>query len=387
MMGTQGSSWTLILRFVLFLLPAHGGAAAPSEDTWMGIERVVAVGDLHGDYDQCVKVLRSAGLIDERGAWTGGKTHLVQTGDVLDRGPDSRKAMDLLMRLEGEARAAGGEVHALLGNHEAMNVYGDLRYVSPGEYAAFRDANSEKARDALYAEHQKELQASLPPGRVPKFDDTYRRHWDSEHPLGYAEHRRAFGPEGTYGKWIRRHNAVIRVNGILFLHGGISPAYLNRSVREMNELIRGELEDFAKLKGGIAMDPEGPLWYRGLAQDDEKLLGAHVESVLKAFDVQRVAIGHTFTEGAVVPRFGGKVLMIDVGLSKVYDPRGRMACLVLEKEKASILHRGKPLELPTDSGKDLLRYFKEAAALDPTPSPLGRRIAELETRLGEPGRK
>ena len=92
---------------------------------WTGVERTVAVGDVHGDYDQLAAVLKSAGLIDEQGNWSGGKTHLVQNGDVLDRGPDSRKAMDLLMRLEKQAAEAGGYVHALIGNHEAMNVYGD----------------------------------------------------------------------------------------------------------------------------------------------------------------------------------------------------------------------------------------------------------------------
>jgi len=118
---------------------------------WTGVERIVAVGDVHGDYEQLVAVLKSAGLINEQGNWTGGKTHLVQNGDVLDRGPDSRRAMDLLMRLEQQAAEAGGYVHALIGNHEAMNVYGDLRYTSAAEFAAFRDDNSEKSRETAFA--------------------------------------------------------------------------------------------------------------------------------------------------------------------------------------------------------------------------------------------
>src|SRR5262245_33598569 len=101
-----------------------------------GVERVVAVGDVHGDFGAFVGVLRAAGVIDQKNKWTGGKTHLVQTGDVPDRGADSRKVMDLLMDLEKQAPKAGGRVHALIGNHEAMNLYGDLRYVVPGEFAA-----------------------------------------------------------------------------------------------------------------------------------------------------------------------------------------------------------------------------------------------------------
>jgi len=126
----------LSLLLVLVAWPPAG------DDILSGIDRVVAVGDVHGDYDQFVIVLKSAGLLDGQIKWAGGKTHLVQTGDVLDRGADSRKAMDLLMRLEEEARGAGGAVHCLIGNHEAMNLYGDLRYLSPGEIAAFRDENS-----------------------------------------------------------------------------------------------------------------------------------------------------------------------------------------------------------------------------------------------------
>ncbi len=364
------------LRLLAFLLLA---AQAPPEDVWTSIERVVAVGDVHGDHDQFVAVLRSAGVIDAQGKWTGGKTHLVQTGDLLDRGPDSRKAMDLVMRLGEEARTAGGAVHALIGNHEAMNLYGDLRYVSPGEYAAFRDAQSETAREELYQAHLKEA-------RRPS-SDAYRKAWEAQHPLGYAEHRREFGPTGAYGKWIRGLNAVIRIDETLFLHGGISPKIADLGVRQINERIRGELEDFAKLQGGLAKDEEGPLWYRGLAVGDEKALERQVEAILKNHAVARLVIGHTFTEGAVLPRFGGRVLQVDVGLARLYDPKLRMACLVIENGKPHALHRGKRLELPTDSGKDLLRYLKEAAALDPAPSPLGKRIVELQARLAaSPGK-
>ena len=97
--------------------------------------RLVVVSDVHGDLGQFVTVLTQAGVIDGARKWTGGTTVVVQTGDVPDRGPDSRKVMDLLMDLEKQARKAGGVVHALLGNHEVMNMVGDLRYVTPEEYA------------------------------------------------------------------------------------------------------------------------------------------------------------------------------------------------------------------------------------------------------------
>ena len=359
--------------WVLLLLLVPRVPAAAQEDVWTGVERVVAVGDVHGDFDQLVSVLRAASLIDDQNKWTGGKAHLVQTGDVMDRGPDSRKAMDLLMKLEEEAAAAGGAVHALIGNHESMILYGDFRYLSPGEIASFRDADSEKLREEVWQERLEEARKN-----GTKLDDAARKRWEAENPLGLEELRRAFGPAGVYGKWIRGHNAVIRIDGTIFLHGGISPKYANWTVRKINERVRVELQDFTQLRGGIVQDDEGPLWYRGLAMQSVE---PHVRTVLKNYGVERIAIGHTFTEGAIVPRFGGKVLQIDIGLCRIYDPKLRNACLEIEKGKPRVIHRGKRLELPGDSDRDLLRYFKEAAALDPAPSPLAPRIAELERRL------
>src|SRR5262245_38566625 len=97
---------------------ARGQSATTGYD-WQGVSRVVAIGDLHGDKDALIAVLRMASLIDSGDRWTGGTTHVVQMGDVPARGPQTRQALDLLMRLEQEALAAGGRVHALIGNHEA----------------------------------------------------------------------------------------------------------------------------------------------------------------------------------------------------------------------------------------------------------------------------
>ena len=170
--------------------------------------------------------------------------------------------------------------------------------------------------------------------------------------------------QGKYGKWIRTHHAVLQIDGTLFLHGGISPKLADGSVRQINERVRAELQDFSKLEGGLVQDSNGRSWVAGLAQGEEPLLEAHVRKVLAAYQVERIAIGHTYTDGAVASRFGGKVLVIDVGLSRFYDPQGRMACLVLEKGAPFALHRGKRVELPADSGADQKRYLQETGALD-----------------------
>lgn len=367
----------LVLGLLIFAL-----ASFAEDDTWMGVQRIVAVGDVHGDFEQLEKVLRSAEVIDDQNKWSAGKTHLVQVGDLPDRGPDTRKIMDLLMELESQARRAGGAVHTLIGNHEAMNIYGDLAYVTPEEFDSFRDANSEQVREVFYKRHLEELSKNPAATEVKEPDDVYRKAWESEHPLGYYEHRYHFGPNGKYGKWINSHNTIIRINDTVFLHGGISPKYADISREVINERVREELRDFSLLKGGVVLDPDGPLWYRGFARSEEAILADHVDQVLKLHDARRIVVGHTPTDGVVLPRFGGKVILIDVGLSAYYG--SRLSCLLIEGEKVYAIHRGKRLPIPEDPGQPLLTYLKNAASLDPEPSPIQKVISDLETLLAAP---
>lgn len=357
---------------LLFASIALTRPASP-QDVFSGVERIVAVGDVHGDYGQFVTVLRQAGVIDGRGRWTGGRTHLVQTGDVPDRGPDSRKVMELLMALAPQARKAGGEVHALIGNHEVMNVVGDLRYVHPGEYAAFRGSNSKQLQERAW------LALS---DSTRRQDAAYRERWFAEHPLGWVEHRFAFEGNGRYVAWIRGNNAVVKINDYLFLHGGIGPRYVDSSLAALNAGVRQVLRaDAAPPDSNLAEDPNGPLWYRGLATGDEAELSAHVDSVLQRFGVSHVVIGHTVTPGTVFPRFGGRVIMIDVGLSAAYG--STPACLVIEQGKAYALHRGQRLELPL--GGDVFPYLERAAALDPPASRLRAYLERVKTEKAPPG--
>jgi hypothetical protein len=346
--------------FLLALLLASGLFA---EDSWKGVSRIVAVGDVHGDLAQFTSVLRSAGIIDRDNRWAGGKTHLVQNGDLLDRGPDSRKLIELLMGLEKQARAAGGQVHCLIGNHETMNLFGDLRYVSPPDFASYQTGESAALRDKFYQQHLTDLQqnpqtASLQP------DDAYRKKWEAEHPLGFFERQALFAADGAFGKWIRGHNAIIRINDMVFLHGGISPAYAKLGIRKINDEISKELRDFSKLEGGMVMDQDGPLWYRGLAQGDERSLNEHVSGLLERLGAKYMVIGHTPTKGMVLTRFDGKVIEIDVGLSATYG--SHTACLVVEDGKPFALHRAKKVTLPVGPA-DLSRYLAQIRAIDGQP--------------------
>jgi hypothetical protein len=360
-------------------------AAAPvfAEQTeWTGVERVVAVGDVHGDFNGFVEVLRSAGIIDGQNHWTGGKTHLVQTGDVPDRGPDTRKAMDLLMDLEKESVQAGGHVHALIGNHEAMMVMGDLRYVTPPEFAAFSDARSQSLREMYWKKE---------PGSRNASEQT-RKKWEDEHPLGWFEQRAAYSAEGKYGKWIRSHNAIVKINDTIFLHGGISPRFATVPLKKINEMIASDLDDYTHIKedqSPLTAD-DGPLWYRGMAQewykgeglDDSPDIDKLVDKVLAFNHARRIVIGHTNTGGAIIPRFGGKVIMIDVGLTAIIAA-GR-AALLLEGDNAFAIHRGQKVALPSDTdGPAFLAYLHALMALEPPKSKLSQFIDVAEQAMAK----
>jgi hypothetical protein len=341
-------------------IPPPRAAEADPDCAITGVARVVAVGDVHGAFDNFTAVLRMAGLVDAKLKWTGGAAHLVQTGDVLDRGPHSRKAMDLLMRLEKDARKRGGRVHALLGNHEAMNLIGDLRYVSPEEYAAFREPDSNERRERYYrllaAEARQRAEAAGQP-----FDEApFRAQFLAEAPLGFVEMRQAFSAEGVYGRWLRQRKAMVVIDGVGFLHGGVSPAVAPLGCAAINAAVRADLnEGFERTRTAplesLSARPDGPLWYRGLAQEDEAGFTPAVDEILRSLGTRALVVGHTVAhDGRIQPRFGGRVVMIDVGMLPAYG--GHRAALELGPDGMWALY-------PT--GRERL----EPARGDPTPAP------------------
>jgi hypothetical protein len=338
-------------------------AQAWAQSVFHNVQRIVVFGDLHGEADKFEDMLRAAGLVDASGNWAGGQTHFVQLGDVEDRGPDSRTILNHLMRLEPQARRAGGYVHALIGNHEAMNILGDLRYTSAGEFASYAGPNAARLRDNYYQQTITYARAHPPASGLPVFDDAYRAAWNTRHPLGYVEQRIAWAPNGVYGRWVASHDAVIIINDIVFMHGGIGPTFTEPNVDTINNAVRGALRGQPVTAFADILDnQDGPLWYRGLALNAEDTEAANVDAVLARFHVAHIVVGHTKRTPTIAPRFGGRVILTDVAVANgATDPH---AYLEINNGVMTTVHRGRRVALDGSTDTARCAYLNQVAAAD-----------------------
>jgi hypothetical protein len=357
-------------------------------------ERVVAIGDVHGDLDALTAILKRTGLIDEGRRWAGGRALLVTTGDFTDRGPKVREIMDLLIDLEDQAPRAGGRVVVLLGNHEVMNLMGDLRYVAPEIYASFADAKSDGRRQAAYEAYVKLVAAQADTARRQELEvpqPVSRETWMSEHPPGFAEYVDAFSPRGRYGSWLRRKSVVFRSGDMAFLHGGIDPERGAASLDAINDTATAEIRMFDNLRNrmvdrrlivpfstfqeildvarreldALASDkakgkerpvedwlrdiqqvgswsvvaPNGPLWFRGYSTWSEAEGEAAMKILGERYRIARVAVGHTITQTRrIQTRFGRRVFLIDTGMSSASGARGTPSALEIRDGRFTAMY-------------------------------------------------
>lgn len=370
--------WVLILGVALVSDPAFADARQIDEYQWEGVERIVAVGDLHGDYGNYLATLRAAGLIDRKDKWAGGNTHLVQTGDIPDRGPDTLKIIEHISKLARQAERKGGRVHSLIGNHEAMNMYGDLRYVHEGEYAAFATRNSEVLRDRYYELYLQALSMQDPEG-FAALPENYREKWNIEHPLGWVEHRQAWDPTlkaaGEYARWVLERKVAIRINDTLFLHGGISGFYCRNTLDWITERVMAGLKNYDPAAPGIIEDEFGPLWYRGLSGVEPEAAAETVDAILAHHGVARIVVGHTPTSGVIWPQYGGRVVMIDTGIATAYG--GHVGYLEITPAGPFAGYPEGRLPLPAD-GDELTAYLEEVIRMAPDNPYLKQRLQRLQ---------
>lgn len=280
--------------------------------------RVVSVPDLHGDYDRAIQILSAAKLINPQTlAWVGGAATLVQTGDIVDRGNNGLQIYKLFQSLADQAQEAGGAVVNLLGNHELMNIQGDLRYVSKPDAATYG---------------------------------------------GWQKRADSWNTGGELGSWIRKQRVVVKVGRVLFVHAGLHPSFLEgRTIDDINK-------DFQK---AIAADghprdrhlrrllgDEGPVWTRFFApasfsEAPSSEVCAAVSEVLKATDTVRMVVGHTIQETddekfLVNPVCEGTLIMGDTGISSAYG--GAMSFIEHDGEGGAVA------KYPVDnSGADMIQ--------------------------------
>jgi hypothetical protein len=363
--------WLAVAAGAAVLALALLSSAADIPCIWTGVERIVAIADLHGDYDHFVAILRSesVGLVDADLHWTGGETHLVQMGDILDRGTRARDILDLLMRLEGEAAAAGGMVHVLLGNHEEITMarisLGYPDFVTVEQFVSFLPDDFRKAREKDYI-------AGLPPevrARVKAegldlvYDQDLRLFWTTlmrRDDLARSAYFEGF--DERYGKWLLRKNAVIKINGVVFTHGGINLEYSAWKIKEINNLYRLELGLVERRPGDpqlfgrpyrpkILYKSGSPLWYR----IDEANSKDVIDRILANLGAKVMVVGHNFLRaGGGSPTldpdkarerarlFGGKVWMIDTGISGIYG--GFLSALIIRDGDISLWEEAEPPE-------------------------------------------
>ena len=317
----------LLLIALVALWPATAFAAPPG--------RIVAVGDLHGDYAAWLTIARAAGVIDAKGRWTGGGTTLVQLGDLTDREPDSLKIIRSLQQLQKQAPRQGGRVVVVLGNHEAMNLVGDLRYTTPGEFAAFADGQSTDRRNRIYEANRAGIEAQFHAKNPALTADQIRQAWIAQTPLGWVEHRLAWSPTGELGRWATANPAVVKIGDTLFVHGGLSAEYAPVGIAEINRRVAAAMAKADDGPTSVLFDELGPLWYRGLATRDPRAdpdgsakagaaakprlpIDQELAAVLAATGARRLVIAHTPTLSGISIGYGGRLIRIDTGISRFY---------------------------------------------------------------------
>ncbi len=257
--------------------------------------RVVAIGDLHGDLAAARMALRLAGAIaendtSERPRWIGGNLVVVQTGDLLDRGPSDRQLIELFDHLATEARAAGGAVIALNGNHEVLNVAGDFEDATARGLASFDGAQG--VDPAARGERARTL---------------------------------ALRPGGPYARRLASRNIAVVIGDTLFLHGGVTPDSLSTLVR-LNDDLKAWMNGTRRTMPRIALEdgPTSPLWSRRYSERPstgqcEALRAALGRARGRIGPITRMVVGHTVQYEGINAACSGTVWRIDVGLGAAYD--------------------------------------------------------------------
>ena len=316
----------LLLLFAFTLRPAHADRDDSEEFDeflptsnvipWDGIpwqvatvpERIVVIGDIHGDLNNLIRLLRETELVTgKRAEWVGGKAHLVLLGDLIDRGVDSKAVMLYVKELIQQAQFSGGDVHVLLGNHEALAAEGDFR-ATKHEIESLRKGTKMGKAEAL--------------------------HW------AYRD------INGPFANWIASRNSIVQLGSYVFVHAGLGawavendPGEVNSTVRAWIRYLQGNgAKPRSETSWVVDDDFRSPLWIRAMSSSSSlsRILypGNLLQRILDKLSATHIFIGHSVTDHKdyrIVrkhPDFGESVIEMDTGNS--YAVGGRPSVLVIE---------------------------------------------------------
>ncbi|XP_047317322.1 shewanella-like protein phosphatase 1 [Impatiens glandulifera] len=321
--------------------------------------RIVAIGDLHGDLAQARSALEIAGVLssDDQDFWTGGDTVLVQLGDILDRGEDEIAILSLLRSLDIQAKANGGAVFQVNGNHETINVEGDYRYVDPGafdECLYFYEYLNECNHDWEEA-FKSWFRVSKELKKQKKTSQNYWGAWNLvKRQQGVIARSALLRPGGPLACELAKHGVVLKIDDWVFCHGGLLPhhvAYgIDRMNNEVSKWMRGgaseEDERQQNLPPFIATRGyDSVVWNRLYSADDDgderrlNKIEYILEETLEAVGGTAMVVGHTPQTIGANCKYNCSIWRIDVGMSsgvlnsrpEVLEIRGREARVIKSK--------------------------------------------------------
>jgi len=286
--------------------------------------RIVVVGDLNGDDDALAVILNATGVTDGRGEWIAQDTHLVQLGDIVNRGGACRAALDRMMRLEAQAEAAGCHATMILGNHEAMVALGNMAWCTPEEFLEFAAPDERLRFEIRRSDVVYEMLAAANRNGLTQPITGRMKAWEEENVPGKEAYLEAFGADGLYGRFVRRLPVAVQLGPVVFTHGGLAPALAEHGLetldQELLSLWAAEPKSEQELAPScLLLADDGPLWNRRYMLDEGPMLGDELRSVLGHLDASAIVVGHTRTDqipggqrGEPAVRFGGRLLCADV---------------------------------------------------------------------------
>lgn len=273
--------------------------------------RLVAIGDIHGDFAQAMKALELSKCMDSEGKWVGGTAVLVQVGDILDRGDNELAIMRKFQKLAKEAKEAGGEVVVMNGNHEIMNVLGDFRYVTKGAFGECRRW-VEKKRLREVEKLGEENVEPLPPVPDGVSPNSY---------YGLKARRDLFLPGGEMAVKMATNPTVLQVGDTVFAHAGITENHVDYGFQRLNNEVAAWMVGKNSQPPKHVLEEKGVVWTRdyGGAEGGNKSEAAACKRLQEALDAtgaKRLVVGHTPQQKGINSGCGGKVWRSDTGMSR-----------------------------------------------------------------------